>query len=69
MTVLREDFTQAERDALYDRVYQLVLSIGKYVVGMAASRLVEDLKDNPRAMKDVLSMVNDSLKTKNMKLA
>jgi len=70
MTVLREDFTQAEREALYDRLYQrLRQRLVMYLVGMTASRLVEVLKDNPRAMEDVLSMVNDSLKTKNMKLA
>ena len=66
MTVLREDFTQAEREALYDRLYQ---RLQQAAVSMTASGLMKVLKDNPGVMKDVLSMVNDLLKTKNMKLA
>ena len=69
MTVLREDFTQAEREALYDRLCQRLRPLVMYLVGMTASRLMKVLKDNPGVMKDVLSMVNDLLKTKNMKLA
>jgi len=66
MTVLREDFTQAEREALYDRLYQ---RLQQAAVSMTASGLMKVLKDNPGVMKDVRSMVNDSLKTKIMKLA
>jgi len=73
MTVLQEDFTQAEREDLYGRLWGRVRSLvtsplNSGLAQEAVRRLSEAVRADPETMENLRNDLKASLKTRNMTL-